>query len=246
MKNMDKIDTKKTERYTMDELLAIMRILRSPEGCPWDAAQNHASIRRNMIEEAYEVCEAIDLDDKALLCEELGDVLLQVVFHARMEEEAGVFSIEDVIDGVCRKLLLRHPHVFGEKKLETGSAAEGLEAWEEIKRRTKNNKTGAETLDAVARSLPALMRAEKLLSRAGRTGFTLPGVEAEVDSDKLGRELFMTVARAQKAGIDPEDALNRTCESFIERFRRAESMAGGFEGKSEEEILLAWNSTEIK
>ena len=97
--------TMKTEKYTMDELLGIMRLLRSAEGCPWDIEQTHASIRRNRIEEAYEVCEAIDLDDKALLCEELGDVLLQVVFHSRMEEEIGSFSFEDVVDGICRKLI---------------------------------------------------------------------------------------------------------------------------------------------
>ncbi|MBR4940580.1 MAG: MazG family protein [Clostridia bacterium] len=236
--------TMKTEKYTMDELLGIMRLLRSAEGCPWDIEQTHASIRRNMIEEAYEVCEAIDLDDKALLCEELGDVLLQVVFHSRMEEEIGSFSFEDVVDGICRKLIERHPHVFGDGTRKKGTAREVLETWDEIKKRTKNNKTGAETLDAVARSLPALMRAEKLITRAERTGFVLPGVEGESDAAAVGDKLFLAVAEAKIGGIDPEEALNAASERFIERFRRAEEACGGFEGKPEDEILQAWKASE--
>ena len=230
----------KTEKYTMEELLEIMEILRSPNGCPWDREQTHKDIRRNMIEEAYEACEAIDLDDKTLLCEELGDVLMQVVFHAQMEKEAGVFTFEDVVDGLCRKLIVRHPHVFGDKKLETGSAEEVLDTWNDIKNKTKNNKTGAETLDAVARSLPALMRTEKILSRAKRTGFVLPDADSEKTGDEIGEALFRVVADAQKSGIDPEEALDRVNERFIEKFRRAESSAGGFKGKSSEEIFSAW------
>lgn len=232
----------KDGKYTVEDLLDIMKTLRSPGGCPWDREQNHSSIRRNMIEEAYEACEAIDLDDKELLCEELGDVLLQVVFHSRIEEEAGGFRFEDVVDGVCRKLRVRHPHIFGDLKLKTGTSEEVLENWDEIKRRTKKNETAASTLDAVAKSLPALMRTEKLLARAGRAGFELPGTEALTDADAVGRELFLTVARAQKGGVDPERALGLAGDRFIQRFRRAEELCGGFEGKSAEDKLSAWDA----
>ena len=235
----------KTEKYTMEELLDIMTVLRSPEGCPWDREQTHADIRKNMIEEAYEACEAIDLDDKELLCEELGDVLMQVVFHAEIEKEAGVFTFEDVVDGLCRKLIIRHPHVFGDKKLAVGSAEEVLDTWNAIKNETKNNKTGAETLDAVARSLPSLMRAEKLISRAERTGFTYPEAENNKTEAEIGDELFRICASAKRSGVDPEEALSRANDRFIERFRRAENLLGGFEGKTDEEILAVFNAEEI-
>lgn len=235
----------KKEKYTMDELLDIMHMLCGPGGCAWDGEQTHGSIRRNMIEEAYEACEAIDNDDKALLCEELGDVLLQVVFHAEIERKQSGFTFEDVVDGVCRKLIVRHPHIFGDEKLNASSAQEMLDAWEEIKRRTKNNKTGAETLDAVARSLPALMRAEKLITRARRSGFEFPVPEEELSRDiPVGEELFLAVARAKKLGLEPEDELNRYSEEFISRFRAAEELCGGFEGKDRAVILDAWEKAE--
>ena len=234
----------KNEKYTIEELLDIMTVLRSPKGCPWDREQTHADIRKNMIEEAYEACEAIDLDDKELLCEELGDVLMQVVFHAEMEKEAGVFSFEDVVDGLCRKLVVRHPHVFGDKKLEMGSAEEVLDTWNAIKNQTKNNKTGAETLDAVAKSLPALMRAEKLVTRAERTGFVFPGVEGNKSEEEIGNELFRICVEAKRSGIDPEEALSKASNSFIEKFRLAEEALGGFEGKTQEEIFSAFNGAE--
>ena len=229
------------KRYGMDDLLAIMARLRAPDGCPWDREQTHASIRRNLIDEAYEACEVIDLDDKALLCEELGDVLLQVVFHARIEEEAGGFDFTDVTDGVCRKLIERHPHIFGGQELKTGSSAEVLENWEAIKQRTKHNETGADALDAVARSLPALWRADKLLSRAERAGFAYPGETGEpAGFDETGDALFETVVRARRAGVDPEMALTAANDRFAARFRRAEERCGGFAGKSGEEKAAAW------
>ena len=129
------------ENYRIDDLLQIMRILRGDGGCPWDREQTHQSIRRNFIEETYEVVEAIDNKDTALLLEELGDVLLQVVFHTQMEAEQGAFSFDDVCDGICKKLILRHPHIFGDVTAETSE--EVLKNWDEIKRKKKDRKRKA-------------------------------------------------------------------------------------------------------
>ena len=156
------------EKYGFDDLVKIMRVLRGPGGCPWDAEQTHASIRKNFIEETYEAIEAIDAQDSVLLQEELGDVLLQVIYHAAMEEEQGNFSIDDVCDGVCKKLVIRHPHIFGDVKADT--AEEVLSNWETIKQQEKGQKTATETLKSVPKVLPALMRAEKIQKRASRAG----------------------------------------------------------------------------
>ena len=144
-------------RYGYEDLLEIIRLLRSPEGCPWDRVQTHQSIRRGMLEEAYEAAEAIDTDNAALLKEELGDVLMQVVFHAGIEADAGRFDMDDVCDGVVKKLLYRHPHVFGDGQAETADTVPA--SWEQLKRQEKGQKTTADALDAVARSLPGLWRA---------------------------------------------------------------------------------------
>ena len=127
------VDFKQKEKYDINDLLEIMRLLRAPGGCPWDAQQTHMSIRKNLIEETYEVIEAIDKDDKELMTEELGDLLMQVVFHAQMEQEAGNFDFGDVTDGVCKKLIERHPHVFGE--VEVSGVGDVLNNWDAIKRR---------------------------------------------------------------------------------------------------------------
>ena len=137
------------ERYGMDDLAAIVTLLRGPGGCPWDGAQTHLSIRRNLLEEAYEACEGIDRDDPALMCEELGDVLLQVLFHADIEREAGRFTLDDVCDGICKKLIFRHPHVFSNEQNIGG---------EELKQQEKGQSSVTQTLDSVARSLPSLAR----------------------------------------------------------------------------------------
>src|SRR5699024_3692658 len=129
----------KKEKYDINDLLNIMEILRGEQGCPWDKEQTHASMRKDMIEEAYEVCEAIDLDDKALLKEELGDVLLQVVHHARIEQEQGSFDFSDVCDGICKKLIVRHPHVFADTQVS--STDQVLTNWEQIKQETKGQQT---------------------------------------------------------------------------------------------------------
>ena len=165
--------------YGIDDLLQIMRCLRSEGGCPWDREQTHESIKKNLIEETYEVIEAINKQDRDLLCEELGDVLMQVVFHAQMEAEAGSFTFENVADGVCKKLIERHPHVFGEVQVD--SSDEVLRNWEDIKKRSKGQKSQTETMLSVPRELPALMRATKVQKKAAKIGFDWPEVSGAVD-----------------------------------------------------------------
>ena len=155
-------------RYGYEDLLEIIRLLRSPEGCPWDKVQTHASIRRGLLEEAYEAAEAIDLDDAGLLQEELGDVMMQVVFHADIEKDRGRFTMEDVVDGVVKKLLYRHPHVFGSAHEDSPESV--LISWDQLKRAEKGQATTGEAMEAVARSLPGLWRAEKLQKKGGGRG----------------------------------------------------------------------------
>ena len=223
------LDFERKERYGVADLVAIMELLRSPEGCPWDREQDHASIRRNLIEEAYEAAEAIDLDDKAALCEELGDVLLQIVFHCQMEREAGGFTLDDVADGICKKLIYRHPHVFADTTVS--GAAEVLENWDALKRREKKQETTTDALEAVARSLPALWRAEKICSKAVKADMLPAGAEeaeralAEAASaipgsaepeKAVGDMLFAAVRVAKALGVDPEQALTGASDRFIE------------------------------
>ena len=230
------------ERYSFQDLNRIMALLRQPGGCPWDREQTHESIRRNMLEEAYEAVEAIDEKDPGHLKEELGDVLLQVVFHARMAEEEGLFTLDDVVDGICKKLVFRHPHVFG-----TVDARDSGQALNDAqKREEKGQRTAADTLDSVARSLPALMRAEKIQDKARKAGFdwaemgpALDKAEEEMGElrqaveqganveEELGDLLFAAVKVGRFAGLDSEQALHGTCEKFIRRFRRVEELAGG-------------------
>ena len=231
------------DHYSMEDLLRIMELLRAPEGCPWDREQTHQSIRRNMLEEAYEVAEAIDNRDTANLKEELGDVLLQVVFHSRMAQEEGLFTFDDVVDGICKKLVFRHPHVIG--TVEAGDADGALTAWEKQKREEKGQKTAADSLDGVARSLPALMRAEKIQDKAKKAGFDWPDISPALDKlseelgelktaaaqgsnveEELGDLLFAAVKVGRFLGLDSELALHAACEKFIRRFRRTEELAG--------------------
>ena len=160
------------DHYTVEDLIQIIHLLRSDHGCPWDREQTHESIRRNFLEEAYEAVEAIDERDPEHLKEELGDVLTQVIFHAAIEEEDGRFCLDDVADGTCKKLIGRHPHVFGTKEV-TGSD-DVLRNWDEIKRQEKGQKTHTSAMDSVARSLPALWRAEKIQNKAKKVGFDWP------------------------------------------------------------------------
>ena len=211
-------------RYDFSDLCELVRVLRAPDGCPWDSSQTHESIRRNFLEEAYEACEAIDQKDPVHLREELGDVLLHVVFHAGIETDAGNFTIDDVCDTVVKKMISRHPALFG--------GEENLD-WDEIKRREKGQTSPAEELDGVARSLPALWRAEKLQKKAEKAQLaaldTVPEVAAAAEAlagqpDKeqaVGTLLFAAVQAARQYGGDPEMALHSRCEAFISQIKDA-------------------------
>ena len=249
-------------RYDYEDLLEIIRLLRSEDGCPWDKVQTHRSIRRGLLEEAYEAAEAIDNDDPVLLKEELGDVLMQVVFHADIESDAGRFTMDDVCDGVVKKLLFRHPHVFGDGHEDSPESV--LVSWDKLKRQEKGQKTVADSMDSVARSLPGLWRAEKLQKKAASAGFEWPDVqgalaklEEEVSElrravedggnvpEELGDVLFAAVKVGRFCACDPEDAVNSTCEKFIRRFRAVEegAAARGREVSqlSLEEMTALWN-----
>ncbi len=235
------------EKYGFEDLVEITKILRSDEGCPWDREQNHKSIRMNFVEETYEACEAIDNDDPVLLLEELGDVLAQVVFHAELESEAGRFDISDVADGVCKKFIERHPHVFGDVKADT--ATEVLKNWDDIKRREKKQQTHFSAMDSVARSLPSLMRAEKLQSKAKKAG--LPEKSIFELSQKITDELshgenmnvgdvLMNVVRISRVlGVNPEEELDARNEKFLSAFKKLES-----EGK-DLKLLLSENEDKL-
>lgn len=232
------------QKYTVDDLVEIMRILRSENGCPWDREQTHESIRKNFIEETYEAIEAINKQDSHLLCEELGDVLMQVVFHAQMEAEKQVFDFSDVADGVCKKLIERHPHVFGE--VEVDFSDDVLRNWEQIKSASKQRKTVADKMNSVPRELPALMRADKIQRQAAKVGFDwdefadaakkiseeqaeLADAVAENDRantvEELGDLLFAVVNVARKLEIDPEEALTKATDKFQTRFTAVEALA---------------------
>ncbi len=254
------IDFESKESYDLADLRKIVKVLRGEGGCPWDGEQTHESLRRALLEESYEVCEAIDEGSTEHLKEELGDVLLQVVFHADIEEDAGRFDLDDVADGIVKKLILRHPHVFGD--VHVSGTGEVLENWEEIKRREKRQVTAASSLEAVAKSLPALWRAEKIQDKASKyapfsaspdaifnivsedvTGLH-SAEEGDYASEELGDLLFSAVAAARLIGADPEDALNAACDRFIHRFGFAEKLVLGsgrrLEDISPEEFDELW------
>ncbi len=231
--------------YNFQDLQEIVGILRHPGGCAWDMEQTHASIRRNFLEEAYEVAEAIDEGSTEHLKEELGDVLLQVVFHTSIEEDAGRFDLDAVADGICKKLIYRHPHVFGD--VSVSSTGEILSNWEELKQKEKGQATQADAVDAVARSLPALWRAEKMKKKAAKAGFDWRDVSGALDKlseeldelrraalegdgdpvEELGDVLFTAVCVGRFLDADPEDALHAACGKFAARFRKTEELAAG-------------------
>lgn len=239
--------------YDFADLCRVMEILRGEGGCPWDREQTHESIRKNFIEETYEVVEAIDTRDAHLLCEELGDVLLQVVFHAEMEREAGSFTIADVIDGIVKKLIYRHPHVFADTEADT--AAQVLDNWDALKSKEKHRDTVTSTLRSVPRPLPALMRAEKVGKRAAKVGFdfaTAADAAAKIAeeteevltasdatrAEEVGDLLLAAVNVARKCGVDPEQALSAATDKFINRFEAVEQ-AMEADGKSMQNEPLA-------
>lgn len=235
-------------RYGYYDLVAVMQRLRAPGGCPWDREQTHESLKADLIEECYELNDAIDEQDDAHIVEELGDVLMDVVFHSVIADEQGRFNENDVADGIVKKMIYRHPHVFGSEKAE--SSTDVLKRWDELKQKEKNQKTQKEVLCAVPKRFPALMRSAKVQKRAGKVGFdwsnaneALPKVYEELEelkaamngsgnlSEEAGDLLFAAVNVIRLLGLDPEQLLHDASDKFISRFGRMEELAkaDGFE-----------------
>lgn len=229
------------EKYDIHDFQMLISFLRSEDGCPWDKVQTHASIRRNLLEEAYELAETIDLDDKEHMKEELGDVLMQVLFHTDIEADAGTFTLDDVCDHACKKLVSRHPNLFGQKT--------DLD-WDALKRIERGEQTVAAELNSVSRSLPALWRADKIQKKAAKTGYDWPDVHDALDKieeeakelregvdahdednivEELGDLIFATVDAARMLGVDPEAAVHRACEKALSRisFMEQEALKSG-------------------
>lgn len=230
-------DIIKKESYDFSDLVTVMQILRSENGCPWDREQSHKSIRNDFLEEAYEAIEGIDKGDDKILCEELGDVLLQVVFHAKIAEEEGSFDINDVSDGICKKLILRHPHIFADVKADTSEQV--LKNWDEIKRKEKDQKTDADALKAISSALPALIRAKKIQSKKEKYGCektTKQAVSKTIrelalklsdelergdktpSSQSFGDLLFAVADAARICDINPEQALFDKNDNVVNEF----------------------------
>ncbi len=232
------------ECYDINDLIEIVSLLRQPDGCPWDREQTHSSIKKNFIEETYEVIEAINKQDDNLLCEELGDILLQVALHSQMEAEKGSFNFNDVADGICKKLIIRHPHVFGDLSAENSD--EALLNWDAIKLKTKGQKNQTESMLSVPRELPALMRAQKIQSKASKVGFDWSSADGAFEKlteeinelkialaksnkkeieEEFGDLLFSAVNISRFIKCDSEEALTFATDKFISRFKLVEEMA---------------------
>lgn len=251
-----------TTQDRFDRLMEIMRKLRAPGGCPWDAEQSHDSLKRYLLEEAYEVIEAIDARDTALLKEELGDLMLQPVFHAAIAEETGAFTMDEVLDAINDKLIRRHPHVFGDQVIESSAAQ--VENWEKIKKNEKGEERKS-ALSGIPPHLPALMQAQKITEKAARVGFDwehtdqvfakvmeelhefqeamVSGDQQEMESE-LGDLLFAIVNLGRFLELDPEDALRKTIQRFTRRFNHIEETLHGrgqrLQDSTLEEMDLLW------
>ena len=240
------------DSYSFDDLRLIVSLLRSKQGCPWDMEQTHKSIRNDFIEETYEVIEAIDTENPELLREELGDVMLQVVFHAQLEDEKNVFDIDDVSNDICKKLIHRHPHVFGDVRVD--GSREVLSNWDKIKSEEKGRATYTDKLKAIPPMFPALMRAQKVGKKASCFDFNsleevyskiyeeideVKEAEKHKNHDEIEEEigdLLLTVSSlSRKLGINSEEALYKATNKFIERFATVENEAVSM-GKSMDEI----------
>lgn len=232
------------ERYNFNDLMQIVTILRSPEGCEWDMKQDHHSVRSDLIEETYEVLDAIDRDDKVALQEELGDLLLQVVFHTEMEKEVAGFDMDDVTDGICKKLIERHPHVFG--NVQVSCEEQILFNWDEIKKASRGQKSQTDAMLSVPRCFPSLLRASKLRSKAAKAHYDTVTPQQAADElqsvlneikekaangndasnfDVCGKLLFSAVKFACASGVDSEHSLAVACDNFIDEFSRTERLA---------------------
>ncbi|MFZ5817506.1 MAG: nucleoside triphosphate pyrophosphohydrolase [Bacillota bacterium] len=252
-------------QWPADPLVEVMARLRAPGGCPWDREQTHQTLRKYMLEEAYEAVEAIDSGDPQLLCEELGDVLLQVVFHAQIAREAGTFDLHDIVEGITAKLVRRHPHVFGDVVAET--ADDVTRNWEAIKRAEKGGEAPESVLGKVSGALPALSRAHEVQKRAAKVGFDWEDIEGPVAKvreelaevlaaspaereGEIGDLLFAVVNLARMLKVDPEIALSRTTAKFVRRFRHIERRTAEM-GRKLEEMSLAemdelWNEAKTQ
>ena len=252
--------TRKEQMEAFGRFLDILDELR--EKCPWDRKQTNESLRPNTIEETYELCDALIRDDKNDICKELGDVLLQVLFHADIETGRGRMTIDDIADAECKKLIFRHPHVFSNTRADDSEQV--LVNWDKLKRQEKGQRTTADAMDSVARSLPALWRADKLQSKAAKAGFEFPDVSGALDKldeetqelrsavengtnfeEELGDVLFAAVKVGRFCGVDPEAALSKTCEKFIARFRKVEETVNArgedMSALPLDELMALWN-----
>ena len=251
------------EKYDINDLREIMKELRSEHGCPWDKVQTHESIRMDVLEEAYEVAEAIDSGDPDLLKEELGDLLLQVVFHSEIEDEQNRFDFDDVCDGICKKLVYRHPHVFGDITVNTPE--EVLKNWDNLKSASKNEEKASDRLRSVPKLLPALMRAEKVGKRASRVGMDFSSTNEVIErlkseikeleealddgtdikiEEELGDILFSCTNLSRFLQKDSEKALTNAINKFIIRFSGVEALleqeGRTFAEASPEELETLW------
>lgn len=247
--------------YNISDLLDIVALLRSPNGCPWDKEQTHESIKMNLLEEAYEVADAINLSDIAHLKEELGDLLLQIVLHSQIEAEANIFDFDAVCDEICKKLIYRHPHVFGNNTAK--STGEVLQNWEMLKREEKGRQTLQSDIADVPRNLPALVRVAKVQKRAAAHGMDIGDIKATLHAlkseiaeleealdtsqqsifEELGDVLFATVNVARHLKVDAEDALTQSNDKFIKRAILFSTMAaekGGIENLTKAEQDKLW------
>lgn len=252
------------DKYNVYDLVDIIRLLRAEGGCPWDIEQTHESIRQCLIEETYETIEAINKKSIPMLREELGDVLMQVIFHAQIETENGNFTIDDVADENAKKMIIRHPHVFGTVNVD--GVDDVLTNWDEIKRQTKKQKSVSESIDSIPRELPALMRAQKTQRKASKVGFDWDDVKGAIDKhmeeleelkaaienqdsenafEELGDVLFSAVNISRFIDVDSEEALTAATDKFASRFKKVEALAKdrGIDMKSSslEELDKLWD-----
>lgn len=262
------VDFEIKDNYDINDFLRLVTVLRSPGGCPWDRKQTHESIKKNFIEETYEVVEAINKADAEGLKEELGDVLLQVAMHSEMESEKGSFDFNDVVNDICKKLVVRHPHVFGDAAAQ--SSDEALQNWDQVKLKTKGMKKQGEAMIKVPREFPALMRAQKVQEKAAKAGFDWDDINGAVDKlheeideletalaadvgkdieEEFGDVLFSCVNVSRFIGADSEEALTASTDKFIKRYLLVEKLAAdeGLDMKtaSIEELDKLWNKAKI-
>lgn len=259
------------KKYTLDDFVEVMKALRGENGCPWDRVQTHESLRMDMLEEAYEAAGAIDNNDMPNLCEELGDVLMQVVFHARIEEEKGedaAFTLEDVIRGIGEKMVYRHPHVFGNGEVQADTPEEVLVNWEALKKAEKKTETQTDVMNNVPEALPALIRARKVQKKGADVGFDFAVTEdafrkvyEEVEEleeavkeggnieEEFGDLLFAMVNVSRFLKINPEFALTKATKKFINRFEYIEKSAlsagKDLSDMTLEEMDLLWDEAKI-